>query len=99
MDDEKANIEFSLILQQFKAFRKTFRRSERTRKILSLLENALRTQTNDNFESHRIWLKEITKLYYDPLYKFKLEKKKSRIVFRGSREEVLIGCNIILKFK
>ena len=56
--------------------------------ILSLLENALRTQTNDNFESHRIWLKEITKLYYDPLYKFKLEKKKSRIVFRGSREEV-----------
>ena len=44
------------------------------RKILSLLENALRTQANDNFESHRIWLKEITKLYYDPLYKFKLEK-------------------------
>ena len=61
---------------------------DKKKAILSLLENALRTQANDNFESHRIWLKEITKLYYDPLYKFKLEKKKSRIIFRGSREEV-----------
>ena len=88
LDDEKANIEFSLHLtSSLKRLEKRLG-GERTRKILSLLENALRTQTNDNFESHRIWLKEITKLYYDPLYKFKLEKKKSRIVFRGSREEV-----------
>ena len=88
MDDEKANIEFSLHLtNSLKRLEKRLG-GERTRKILSLLENALRTQANDNFENHRIWLKEITKLYYDPLYKFKLEKKKSRIVFRGSREEV-----------
>ena len=88
LDDEKANIEFSLhLISSLKRLEKRLG-GERTRKILSLLENALRTQTNDNFESHRIWLKEITKLYYDPLYKFKLEKKKSRIVFRGSREEV-----------
>ncbi len=88
LDDEKANIEFSLhLISSLKRLEKRLG-GERTRKILSLLENALRTQTNDNFESHRIWLEEITKLYYDPLYKFKLEKKKSRIVFRGSREEV-----------
>ena len=28
-----------------------------------------------------------------------LRKRKSRIVFRGSREEVFIGCGIILKIK
>ncbi len=88
LDDEKANVEFSLHLTgSLKRLEKRLG-GERTRKILSLLENALRTQADDNFESHRIWLREITKLYYDPLYKFKLEKKKSRIVFRGSKEEV-----------
>ena len=62
---------------------------DKTQKILKLLEAALKVQKRDNFQSHRKWLEEITTSYYDPLYEFKLEKRKDRICFRGNHKEVL----------
>ena len=85
----QADLEFSNhLISSLKRLEKRLG-GERTQKILKLLEIALKVQKKDNFQSHRKWLEEITTSYYDPLYEFKLEKRKDRICFRGNHKEVL----------
>lgn len=49
-----------------------------------MLENSLeRHRTCDQSDAHFAWLVPLLKEYYDPMYRYQLEKKRDRIVFRG----------------
>jgi tRNA 2-selenouridine synthase len=61
---------------------------ERYQRISLILEDALRQQRNgQGIDAHRNWIEELLTDYYDPMYEYQLQKKSSRIVFRGNREE------------
>ena len=62
---------------------------QRTKEIMSMMEDAIKNQRNDNFMSHRVWLRAVTSEYYDPMYTFNLNKRKEDIVFTGNEEEVI----------
>ncbi len=42
-----------------------------------------------NPEAHTEWISQLLTKYYDPMYDYQMEKKKNRIVFSGTREEVV----------
>ena len=61
---------------------------ERYEKIKILMDAALRKQQQDeNIDDHRLWIAELLQSYYDPMYEYQMQKKQSRIVFRGNHEE------------
>lgn len=62
---------------------------QRTKEIMTLMDEAIERQHDDGFASHRKWLRVITSEYYDPMYLYQLDKHKHRIVFRGDRQEVV----------
>lgn len=45
-------------------------------------------QQRDDTRGHNGWLVPLLKEYYDPMYRYQLEKKAAKIVFRGSWQEV-----------
>ena len=58
--------------------------------INAMMDSALKEQfSNGSIEGHRIWISELLNKYYDPMYEYQLGKKAKRIVFRGSRDELL----------
>ena len=62
---------------------------ERYQRLKSLMEEALRQQFQCNSTAaHEDWIRELLQQYYDPMYDYQLGKKASRIVFRGSKEEL-----------
>lgn len=46
-------------------------------------------QHNGELDAHREWIRLLLQKYYDPMYEYQLQKKLSRVVFRGDREELL----------
>ena len=61
---------------------------ERYQRIRLILEDALQQQRNGHgIDAHHNWIEELLRNYYDPMYEYQLQKKSSRIVFRGDREE------------
>lgn len=61
---------------------------ERYQRISQVLEDALQQQRNgQGIDAHRNWIEELLTNYYDPMYEYQLQKKSSRIVFRGDRDE------------
>ncbi|MEX2468116.1 MAG: tRNA 2-selenouridine(34) synthase MnmH, partial [Pseudohongiellaceae bacterium] len=63
---------------------------ERHGEIRALMEAALERQLRDGSTSqHRTWIEKLLTDYYDPMYEYQLNKKLSRIVFRGNRREFL----------
>jgi tRNA 2-selenouridine synthase len=63
--------------------------SQRCTEILSLMKEAIKLQHSDNFYSHKHWLRAITHDYYDPMYRYQLEKRKDRVVFTGNHQSVI----------
>jgi len=57
-------------------------------KLLTIMEYALSVTATD-IDAHRDWIRTLLQKYYDPMYDYQLDKKSSRIVFRGSRDELL----------
>ena len=58
-------------------------------KVLQLIEQAiLLQQKNTSLLKHRDWIVYLLKNYYDPMYSYQIEKKKSRIIFQGNMEQV-----------
>ena len=57
--------------------------------VRTVLDQALLNQQSSNFEMHQEWIKLLLEDYYDPMYSYQLEKKKERIVYRGSLENIL----------
>ena len=53
------------------------------------LDAALTTQlTTGSTDGHLAWLVPLLKEYYDPMYRYQLEKKAEKVVFRGEWAEV-----------
>lgn len=66
---------------------------QRTKEILTLMEEAIVRQHQDNFASHRQWLTALTKDYYDPMYSYQLERRGELVVFRGNYSEIIDWLN------
>ncbi|GJM14002.1 MAG: tRNA 2-selenouridine synthase [Pseudohongiella sp.] len=64
--------------------------SEKHAELHSTMEQAL--NHNDPAEAealHRHWIQRLLSEYYDPMYEYQMNKKLSRVVYRGTREEFL----------
>ncbi|MFC0225815.1 tRNA 2-selenouridine(34) synthase MnmH [Serratia aquatilis] len=62
---------------------------ERFQQLRQRLVSALQLQrTGGNSEAHQQWLIPLLQHYYDPMYRYQLEKKTQRIIFRGNYAEV-----------
>ncbi len=62
---------------------------ERFAQLTSRLEAALVSQhASGNTDAHFGWLVPLLEEYYDPMYRYQLEKKAEKIVFRGTGMEV-----------
>lgn len=62
---------------------------ERFQELTNLLNHALTQQAHSGDQSaHRSWLTPLLTHYYDPMYRYQLEKKQNRIIFRGEYSEV-----------
>ena len=57
--------------------------------IRVLLEDALIGHELGNLERHKCWIWSLLEDYYDPMYRYQLDKKTDRIVYRGSMQEIL----------
>lgn len=49
--------------------------------------------SNDHFDSHREWIKELLILYYDPMYDYHIKKIAPQIIFKGN----ILQCQDFLK--
>ena len=57
--------------------------------VLDELNLAYKNQLSTNsVDFHKGWIEVFLKEYYDPLYKYSLEKIEDKIIFRGSSKEV-----------
>ena len=57
--------------------------------VHSLMQTALGEQrTGGEIDSHRLWIAELLRTYYDPMYEYQMQKKAQRVVFRGTRQEL-----------
>lgn len=62
---------------------------QRYAELRALLEVALRTQrASGTTGGHLAWLTPLLNEYYDPMYRYQLEKKAAKIVFRGDWQAV-----------
>ncbi len=62
---------------------------ERFQQLTQWLDQALRLQrTQGNSDAHQQWLVPLLQHYYDPMYRYQLEKKTQRMIFRGNYAEV-----------
>lgn len=62
---------------------------ERYQQLKQQLGQALVSHKKGDPEPHRKWIGGLLRDYYDPMYKYQLEGRKERIVFRGDRNSVL----------
>ena len=60
----------------------------RTQDLLARMESALKTQHRDHFGQHRDWLTRLVRDYYDPMYCYQLEQKRTAITFSGTPHQV-----------
>ena len=63
---------------------------ERYQQISSLLDTAFEQQwSNGDLSSHSSWIEALLTTYYDPMYEYQLGKRTGKILFRGTRAEVV----------
>jgi tRNA 2-selenouridine synthase len=62
----------------------------RTAHVLFLMDKAWEDQQmSGHMETHGLWIEFLLKEYYDPMYESSLERRSPRVLFQGSRSEVL----------
>jgi tRNA 2-selenouridine synthase len=62
---------------------------ERFQQLTQRLASALQQQREKgNSDAHQQWLVPLLQHYYDPMYRYQLDKKTQRIIFRGNYSEV-----------
>jgi len=62
----------------------------RHKELKQLLTYAIEQhQSNNNLESHKDWIKVLLVDYYDPMYDYQFSKKASRVIFKGSQDDIL----------
>jgi len=58
--------------------------------ILADMEAALNAhESSGDTSGHRVWIERLLVNYYDPMYDYQLARKLDRVVFRGTRDELL----------
>lgn len=63
---------------------------QRYRRLLQMMETALARQEQDGVvDLHRAWIDALLAEYYDPIYAFQRESKRSRLLFAGQQTEVV----------
>ena len=61
----------------------------RYKEIKEILTDAIEQQSSTgNSEHHKDWIKVLLADYYDPMYDYQLEKNASKVLFRGTAEEI-----------
>lgn len=57
--------------------------------FIALIDNALKIQVQRNDTSYHLdWISRLLDEYYDPMYQYQIDKKKDRILFSGSHNEL-----------
>ena len=57
----------------------------RYRRIKQSLHDAVRNQyERGEFDEHKVWIEELLRFYYDPMYDYQLEKDERDVIFRGN---------------
>ncbi len=60
------------------------------RELDGLLQAALREQAQSgDTRAHLVWIRLLLTRYYDPMYRYQLDNKRERILFRGDKEACL----------
>ena len=60
------------------------------RELDGLLQAALREQAQGgDTRAHLVWIRLLLTRYYDPMYRYQLDNKRERILFRGDKEACL----------
>ena len=63
---------------------------QRFAELTATLDASLAEQRRSgSTEAHFAWLVPLLNEYYDPMYRYQLEKKADKIVFRGTSEDVV----------
>ncbi|WP_052283790.1 tRNA 2-selenouridine(34) synthase MnmH [Kluyvera genomosp. 1] len=63
---------------------------QRFAELTATLDESLAEQRRSgNTEAHFAWLVPLLNEYYDPMYRYQLEKKADKVVFRGTSEDVV----------
>ena len=79
---------YDTMLHNFRRIKKRLG-SERYKKFIDIFESAWQYQQKTGDASrHKEWIGALLRDYYDPMYDYQIEKKRERIVFRGSSDEV-----------
>jgi len=62
----------------------------RHKELKELLTHAIEQhQSHNNLEFHKNWIKVLLVDYYDPMYDYQFSKKESRVIFKGSQEDII----------
>jgi len=62
----------------------------RYKELKELLTHAIEQhQSHNNLEFHKSWIKVLLVDYYDPMYDYQFSKKESRVIFKGSQEDII----------
>lgn len=66
--------------------------------LKEILSEAITAQRRGNFDTHKRWIERLLTDYYDPMYNYQLDKKRERIIFAGTRDEIFerLGYNVSL---
>ncbi len=59
------------------------------KELSARVRDALQQHRLGDITGHRIWISTVLETYYDPMYRYQLEQKSERIVFRGDRQAVI----------
>lgn len=60
----------------------------RYQSVARQMQDAIAQHQQGNPEHHLHWIRTLLKDYYDPMYHYQLSKKSSRVLFRGSYDDV-----------
>lgn len=57
--------------------------------LQGLIQQALKQQQNQhNLDGHYAWISQLLSNYYDPMYQYQLDKKLTKVIFKGNACEV-----------
>ncbi len=79
---------YETMLHNFQRIKKRLG-NERFDRFIDIFESAWSYQQQSSDPSrHKEWIEALLRDYYDPMYDYQIEKKRDRVIFRGSSDEV-----------
>jgi len=73
---------------------------QRYRELCDIFESAVNEQTKyGSLETYKEWIEYLLKEYYDPMYDYQIQKHASKILFRGTSQEIIKHFEKVLKME